>query len=167
MPARSATARWRKFCAEAQPVLDMSAGALGEARYISDPRRLGACTALRVRAPSPRSWRTSQLWRTCCAVFGRTQLLSFAPPLVSALEEQCAAGGVVGVLGRASAFVCVLVVELGEKHGRPPGGVEGGPTLPSAVTLYRCVVCCCGAVQVLRVKFRQPVANATCSAARR
>jgi hypothetical protein len=57
------------------------------------------------------------------------------PPLAGALEEQCAARGVVGVLGRASAFVGVAVVELSEEHGVIPGGAEGGPTLPSAITL--------------------------------
>ena len=58
------------------------------------------------------------------------------PPLVGELEEQCAACGVVGVLGRVSAVVGVAVIELSEEHGRSfPGGAEGGPTPPSAITL--------------------------------
>jgi hypothetical protein len=57
------------------------------------------------------------------------------PPLVGELEEQCAARGVLSVLGRASAVVGVTIIELSEEHGSLPGGAEGGPTLPSAITL--------------------------------
>jgi hypothetical protein len=42
---------------------------------------------------------------------------------------------VVGALGGESAFVGVAVIELSEEHGVIPGGAEGGPTLPSAITL--------------------------------
>jgi len=62
-------------------------------------------------------------------------LLSLVPPLVGELEEQCAARGVLGVLGGANAVVGVTIIELSEEHGVIPGGAEGGPTLPSAITL--------------------------------
>jgi len=42
---------------------------------------------------------------------------------------------VLSVLSRASAVVGVTIIELSEEHGSLPGGAEGGPTPPSAITL--------------------------------
>src|SRR5262245_11676461 len=58
------------------------------------------------------------------------------PPLVGDLEEQCAARGVVGLLGRASAVVGVAVIELSEEHGTHSWRCRRRPEpLPSTITL--------------------------------
>src|SRR5262245_34474226 len=58
------------------------------------------------------------------------------PPLVGELEEQCAARGVVGLLGRASAVVGVAVIELSEEHGTHSWRCRRRPEpLPSTITL--------------------------------
>jgi hypothetical protein len=67
--------------------------------------------------------------------FGRAQLLSGLSPFVDELDEHGAMAWVVGALGGESAFVGVAVIELSEEHGVILGGAEGGPTLPSAITL--------------------------------
>jgi hypothetical protein len=61
--------------------------------------------------------------------------LSGLSPFVDELDEHGAMAWVVGALGGESAFVGVAVIELSEEHGVIPGGAEGGPTLPSAITL--------------------------------
>src|SRR5262245_24608573 len=58
------------------------------------------------------------------------------PPLVGDLEEQCAARGVVGLLGRASAVVGVAVIELSEELGTHSWRRRRRPEpLPSTITL--------------------------------
>jgi hypothetical protein len=92
------------------------------------PTTACACAFASVAKSGLGQARSLRRLRSCAAVERR-------PPLVGELEEQCAARGVLSVLGRAGAVVGVTIIELSEEHGSLPGGAEEARPRPSRLPL--------------------------------